>query len=43
MVSDRGGALQDGECKATWEREFKLRWREAGPPDHHDNHADSDR
>ena len=29
-------------CKATWKREFKLPWREAGPPDHHDDTVDSD-
>ena len=23
-------------------REFKLPWREAGPPNHHDDNADSD-
>ena len=23
--------------KATWTREFKLPWREAGPPNHHDD------
>ena len=25
-----------------WEREFKLPWREAGPPNHHDDDVDSD-
>ena len=25
-----------------WKREFKLPWREAGPPDHHDDEVDSD-
>ena len=29
-------------CKAIWKREFKLPWREAGPPDHHDDKVDSD-
>ena len=29
-------------CKATWKREFKLPWREAGPPTHHDDDVDSD-
>ena len=24
----------EGRCKATWKREFKLPWREAGPPNH---------
>jgi hypothetical protein len=23
-----------GRCKATWKTEFKLPWREAGPPNH---------
>ena len=32
----------DGRCKATWKREFKLPWREAGPPNHHDDIVDSD-
>jgi len=31
-----------GRCKATWEKEFKLPWREAGPPNHHDDKVDSD-
>ena len=29
-------------CEAIWKREFKLPWREAGPPDHHDDTVDSD-
>ena len=29
-------------CKATWKREFKLPWRETGPPNHHDDKVDSD-
>ena len=33
--------LQRGRCKATWKREFKLSWREAGPPNHHDDKVDS--
>jgi len=33
---------QDGTCKATCKREFKLPWREAGPPNHHDDKVDSD-
>jgi len=28
--------------KASWKREFKLPWREAGPPNHHDDKLDSD-
>ena len=28
--------------EATWKRGFKLPWREAGPPYHHDDEVDSD-
>ena len=28
-------------CKATWKREFKPPWREAGPPNQHDDKVDS--
>ena len=31
----------EGRCKAPWKREFKLPWREAGPPNHHDDNVDS--
>ena len=31
-----------GRCKATWKREFKLPWREAGPPNNHDDKVVSD-
>jgi len=31
-----------GRWKATWKRESKLPWREAGPPNHHDDKVDSD-
>jgi len=34
--------LQRGRYKATWKREFRLPWREAGPPNHHDDKVDSD-
>ena len=34
--------LPEGSCKATWKRELKLPWREAGPPNHHDDKVDSD-
>jgi len=34
--------VQEGRCKATWKREFKLPWRVAGPPNHHDDKVDSD-
>ena len=30
------------EGKATCKRKFKLPWREAGPPSHHDDKEDSD-
>jgi len=33
---------EEGRCKATWKREFKLPWREAGPPNHHKDEVDSD-
>ena len=29
-----------GTCTATWKREFKLSWREAGPLNHHDDKDD---
>ena len=32
----------EGRCKATWERGFKLPWREAGPPNRHDDKVVSD-
>jgi len=31
--------IPQGSCKATWKREFKLPWREAGPLNHHDDHS----
>ena len=31
-----------GRCKATWKREFKLPWREAGPPNHLNDKVNSD-
>ena len=34
--------ISGGRCKATWKREFKLPWRKAGPPNHHDDKVDSD-
>ena len=37
-LSDHGVDLAyEGRCKATWKREFKLPWSEAGPPNHHDD------
>ena len=29
-------------CNAGWTRKVQLLWREAGPPDHHDDQVDSD-
>ena len=34
--------VQEDSCKATWNREFINPWREAGPPNHHDDKVDSD-
>jgi len=34
--------MEEGICKATWKREYKLPWREAGPPNHHDDKMVSD-
>ena len=33
---------QEGRYKAPWKREFKPPWREAGPPNHHNDKVDSD-
>ena len=33
---------EEGRCRATWERELKLPWREAGPPNYLDDKVDSD-
>ena len=33
---------QEGICKATWKRDSKLSWREAGPPNHLDDQVDLD-
>jgi hypothetical protein len=38
-IVGRGG----GRRKATWKRESKTPWREAGPPNHHDDKVDSDK
>jgi len=32
----------EGKCEATWKREFKLPWREGGPPNRCDDKVDSD-
>ena len=36
-LNGSGVGIQEGRCKATWKRRFKLPWREAGPPNHHDD------
>jgi len=44
-ISAGAGGRPDGgpgACTATWEREFKIPWREAGPPNHYDDKVDSD-
>ena len=33
---------EKGRYKATWKREFKQPWREAGPPNYFDDKVDSD-
>ena len=33
--------VKEGKYKATWKREFKVPWREAGPPNHLDDKVDS--
>ena len=39
----RGGRTgQEGRWEPTWERGFKLPWREAGPPNYHDDEVNSD-
>jgi len=40
--SRRGRAPGISFMRGTWKREFKLPWREAGPPNHHDDKVDSD-
>ena len=35
-------ACQEGRCKATSKRQFKVPWCEGGPPNHHDDEVDSD-
>ena len=37
-----GGGDYAGRYQATWKREFKRPWREAGPPNHLDHTVDSD-
>ena len=33
---------REGRCKASWKSEFQLPWREASPPNDHDDEMDSD-
>ena len=42
MNLDRFGLVPRKVGTATCKREFKLRWREADPPHHHDDEVDSD-
>ena len=42
IVRLQAGRCKEGRWEATWNREFKLPWREAGPPNHLDDTADSD-
>ena len=42
FLTHNGGDVTGGRCKATWKREFKLPWCEAGPPDHLNDKVDSD-
>ena len=35
-----GSCVFDGRCKATWKWKFQLPWREAGPPNHHDDKSE---
>ena len=37
-----GIKVQGGRYMATWKREFKLSWREAGPPNRFDDKAGPD-
>ena len=39
---DLGRGRAKNVHKATWKREFKLPWSEAGPPNHLDDEADSE-
>ena len=41
-VSARVCRAKEGKGEAACKREFKLPWREAGPPRHHDDKVDSD-
>ena len=47
MIRGQGEQLErqereEGRCKATWKREFKLPGREAEPPNRHHDKADLD-
>ena len=41
-VEERALDSLTAKYKATWTRESKFLWREAGPPNHLDNKVDSD-
>ena len=41
-LREGGEAEGEGRYKATWKMEFKLPWREAGPPNDLDDQVDSD-
>ena len=34
--------MAEGRCKATWKKKFNLPWREAGPPNYHEDKVESD-
>ena len=42
MIADLQAISLSGLVTWVWKREFKLPWREAGPPDHHNDKVDSD-
>jgi len=42
LRSAAGTSANSARVFAAWKREFKLPWREAGLPNHHDDEVDSD-
>ena len=42
LLAVHRGLVQEGRYQATWKREFKLPWREAGPPNYLNDGVDSD-
>ena len=42
LIERRARLLLSGLGFGVWKREFKLPWREAGPPNHLDDKVDSD-